>query len=97
MLLGGLKFDLRLYAVLLNVGHQGGSGLSAFLCTEGLVRVCAAPYEMLHKRNVRRLGAHLTNYSINKREPSFDHADDPADGTRGTKRTLSAVFAELQD
>ena len=36
MLLGGLKFDLRLYMLLLNVGTGGGA--QAFLCREGLVR-----------------------------------------------------------
>ena len=38
---------------------------------------------------------HLTNYGVQKRCVDFDHADDPRDGTRGSKRTLSSVLPVL--
>ena len=86
----GLKFDLRLYVLISSL-----SPLRVFLCREGLVRVCSAPYEAPSKRNAHKLTSHLTNYSINKYEATYEHHDDPTDGSKGTKRSLSAVMAYL--
>ena len=51
----------RLYVLISSL-----SPLRVFLCREGLVRVCSAPYEAPSKRNAHKLTSHLTNYSINK-------------------------------
>ena len=82
LLLGGYKFDLRLYVLVLSLRP-----LRVFLCREGLVRVCSEPYEEplaagergeRHRRN--RATRHLTNYSLNKFSSQFSHHDDPSDG-----------------
>ncbi len=86
----GLKFDLRLYVLISSL-----SPLRVFLCHEGLARVCSTPYEAPSKRNVHKLTSHLTNYSINKYEATYEHHDDPTDGSKGTKRSLSAVMTYL--
>ena len=99
LLVDGYKFDLRLYVLVLSL-----SPLRVFLCNEGLARVCSEPYfeptdsgtreERLLKN---RLTRHLTNYGVSKHNDAFfDDTDDPDDGSRGTKRTLSATLAYLQ-
>ena len=91
MLLGGHKFDLRLYVLVL-----GAVEPKAFLLREGLVRVCPTAYSKPTKANAHKTNVHLTNYSLAKYDRGFEHADDPADGSAGTKRALSAVLPVLQ-
>ena len=99
LLVNGYKFDLRLYVLVLSL-----SPLRVFLCNEGLARVCSEPYfeptdsatreERLLKN---RLTRHLTNYGVSKHNDAFfDDSDEPNDGSRGTKRTLSATLAYLK-
>ena len=88
---GGLKFDLRLYGLVLSLQPR-----RLFLCSEGLVRVCSEAYEPPEHASGTRCSKHLTNYSINKYEPGFEHNDDPSDGTRGTKRSLRPVLEGLE-
>lgn len=64
---------------------------------EGLVRCCCTPYEEPTNRNSHKLTGHLTNYAINKYEAAYEHDDDPTDGSRGTKRSLSAVMEYLKE
>jgi hypothetical protein len=87
---GGLKFDLRLYVLISTL-----SPLRVYMCHEGLVRACCTAYEAPTKRNAHKLTSHLTNYAINKYEAAYEHDDDPTDGSRGTKRSLSAVMKYL--
>eukprot|EP01047_Picozoa_sp_COSAG01_P047838 COSAG01_NODE_4606_length_4884_cov_3.073981_7_plen_193_part_00 len=68
MLLDGLKFDLRIYVLVLSLAP-----LRVFVCREGLVRVCTQPYEQPSRRNSHKLSAHLTNYSVNKCDPRHIH------------------------
>eukprot|EP01043_Picozoa_sp_COSAG02_P030452 COSAG02_NODE_1944_length_10307_cov_7.826019_7_plen_787_part_00 len=99
LLVDGYKFDLRLYVLVLSLRP-----LRVFLCNEGLARVCSEPYleptdsatrEERLRRN--RLTRHLTNYGVSKHNDAhFDDCDDPKDGSRGTKRTLSATLAYMQ-
>eukprot|EP00966_Prymnesium_polylepis_P268259 6197229-Prymnesium_polylepis.1 len=86
--LHGLKFDLRVYVLVSSI-----SPLRVHLCREGLARFATTAYKDAGPRN---LTAHLTNYSLNVRDAAFEHNDDPADGKRGSKRTLSATLAELE-
>ena len=92
MLLGGLKFDLRLYVLVTSVGGDADGGLlRAFLCREGMARFAVQAFDGAKLGNVH---AHLTNYSLNKKASGF-RATDEADGGDGSKRTASAVFAAL--
>ena len=88
LLLGGLKFDLRVYVVVSSL-----LPLRVHLCREGLARFATQPYA---DASGRELGAHLTNYSLNVRTAGFEHNDDPDDGANGSKRTLSATLRELE-
>lgn len=46
-------------------------------------------------KGAHKVGRHLTNYSVSKYSGDYDHTDDPTDGSRGTKRLLSATFGYL--
>ena len=92
LLLDGMKFDVRLYILVTSLAP-----LRVFACREGLVRVCTRPYEEPTARNSHQLSAHLTNYSINKYEAQYQHHDNPADGTQGSKRSLPALLKHLGD
>lgn len=87
LLLKGYKWDLRVYAFILSMNP-----LRVFMCREGLARVCCEPYVEATPRTLHRIGCHLTNYTISKYAAEYDHIDDPMDGTRGTKRSLSSTL-----
>lgn len=57
----GLKFDLRVYVVVIGINP-----INAFIYEEGLARFCTEPYEKPNKENFKRIYMHLTNYSLNK-------------------------------
>lgn len=89
---GGLKFDIRIYALVLSCVPK-----RFFLCREGLVRVCSEAYEdPSSESGGTRCSRHLTNYSINKYEAGFEHNADPSQGGKGTKRSLVPVLAFLE-
>lgn len=92
LLLNGFKWDMRVYVLI--VPRPGGSLLS-FLAREGLARVCVDPYLQPLPRNQHRKSAHLTNYSVNKVSPKFEHAASAEDGHRGCKRSLTAVLRQF--
>ena len=85
LLLGGLKFDLRIYVVVSSL-----QPLRVHLCREGLARFATEAYSLsaLHQRC-----GHLTNYSLNKHSKHF--VDTEEEGA-GSKWTLSAFKARLQ-
>ena len=59
---------------------------------EGLARVCCSEYSAPTRTTKHKTGTHLTNYSLSKYDHNFVHTDDPADGSIGTKRTMSSVL-----
>ena len=109
MLLGGKKFDLRLYVLILSL-----EPLRVFVCKEALVRCCTIDYEPVSSSNSVSLGMHLTNYAVNKFDPGYQHAANADDESAaqgadtkqestaisedivGNKRTLSSVFKQLE-
>ena len=70
LLIGGFKFDLRLY-VLVKSFHP----LRCFCFHEGLVRFATEKYSR-DQGSLHNLYAHLTNTSINKHSPSFSSIKD---------------------
>lgn len=78
LLLGGHKFDLRLYVLV-----TGCDPLRIFLFEEGLVRLATQPYRKPRVANLDECMVHLTNYSINARNPNFEENNDPTDGANG--------------
>eukprot|EP00929_Paragymnodinium_shiwhaense_P118644 TRINITY_DN90558_c0_g1_i1.p1 TRINITY_DN90558_c0_g1~~TRINITY_DN90558_c0_g1_i1.p1 ORF type:complete len:659 (-),score=84.32 TRINITY_DN90558_c0_g1_i1:50-2026(-) len=102
LLLGGHKWDARVYALFLPKvvpsaipGQQPQVSLYCFLAQDGLVRVCVEPYEAPHARNLFRLSTHLTNYSLSRLSEKFVPSEDPANPGFGSKRSLAAVLDRL--
>jgi len=93
LLLDNLKFDLRLYVLIV---FEGGAGMRAFLCREGLARFAVDAYTEPSKQNLRNVHMHLTNYSLNKKADGFKHNDEADGGDDGSKRTVSSVFESLR-
>lgn len=62
MLIDDLKFDCRLYVMLLSV-----EPLRIYLFKEGLARFSTDAYRQPSKKNMTNMFMHLTNYSINCR------------------------------
>ena len=93
-LLEGKKFDLRLYVLLTRPPGdlRAPDCVRAYLCREGLVRVCASEYAPPREEAAPRLCAHLTNYSLNKSAGGFELAEG---ADEGSKRSLSSVLELL--
>ena len=71
----GRKFDLRLYMLLRSVDPP-----VAYLCDEGMVRLCAEEYSKPNRKNMKQGCMHLTNYAINKKHADFDGAQSGQSG-----------------
>ncbi|XXQ37707.1 Tubulin--tyrosine ligase-like protein 9 [Plasmodiophora brassicae] len=65
-LLDGLKFDLRMYALLTSVDP-----LRVYLYRDGLVRFCTEPYVAPVGDNLSHTFSHLTNYALNKTSGNY--------------------------
>ena len=93
-LLDGLKFDLRLYVMILSC-----EPLKIFLYSEGLVRFATHQYQPLSpnagKDQLNNLFMHLTNYAVNKENENFKNAKGMNDDT-SHKRTLKKVLERLK-
>lgn len=74
LLLDGIKFDLRVYVVVI-----GLDPMQAFICDEGLARFCTVKYETPTKSNMKKAYMHLTNYSINKMSDDYVHTEETED------------------
>ena len=90
-LLGGYKYDLRLYVLVSSLNP-----LRVFLFREGLVRVCTQKYQPLEK-NMGDVRMHLTNYSINKDSEAFVQPEDEEDCADAHKRTISSLMKTLAE
>eukprot|EP00286_Rhodomonas_abbreviata_P021046 CAMPEP_0181302426 /NCGR_PEP_ID=MMETSP1101-20121128/7994_1 /TAXON_ID=46948 /ORGANISM="Rhodomonas abbreviata, Strain Caron Lab Isolate" /LENGTH=290 /DNA_ID=CAMNT_0023407883 /DNA_START=355 /DNA_END=1224 /DNA_ORIENTATION=- len=89
LLLGGFKFDLRLY-VLITSFHP----MRCFLFKDGLVRFATDKYSN-DKASLNNLFSHLTNSSINKHSPSLNHHKDTVGA--GCKWSLSHLRRYLRE
>ena len=87
--MNGLKFDLRIYVLILNLYP-----LEIFLYDEGLVRFATIDYKAPSTENLHETYMHLTNYSLNKRSANYKHATDDKQ-TDGSKRKLTLVWKQL--
>ena len=86
-LIDSLKFDFRIYVLICNV-----VSLKIFIYREGIARFCTKKYKIPSKLNVKLNQMHLTNYAINKSNPSFIFNERIKEDHFGHKRSLSSVF-----
>lgn len=87
MLIGGLKFDIRLYVLVSCLNP-----LQVFLYKEGLVRFCTEKYKAPSKENHRNMFIHLTNYAVNKTNTSFVPTNTLAEEGKAHKRSFSSLL-----
>ncbi|KAI8466917.1 MAG: tubulin-tyrosine ligase family-domain-containing protein [Monoraphidium minutum] len=66
LLVAGLKFDLRVYALVSSVDP-----LRVFVYREGLARFCTTPYAPPSRHNLADMTRHLTNFAVNKHAAAF--------------------------
>ena len=69
--------------------------LRVFRFEEGLTRLATDPYELPSNENKKKLNMHLTNYAINKLNPSYVSNKDINVDYEGHKRSLSSAFCCL--
>lgn len=68
------------------------------MADEAIVRFCTQKYEKAGTSNFKKIMMHLTNYSINKGSKDFVDdvmVEDVLKPNNATKRTLTALFAEI--
>ncbi|XP_023290516.1 tubulin polyglutamylase TTLL4 [Orussus abietinus] len=88
-LIGGAKFDLRLYVLVTSFNP-----LRIYLYPDGLVRFASVKYvDDINYLNDRFM--HLTNYSVNKTSASYT-SNDCADSCRGHKWTIKTLWSYLE-
>ena len=90
LLIDGLKFDLRIYALIISCDP-----LRVLIYEDGLVRLCTAVYSPPSAVNLECQYMHLTNYAINKRNQNYVHNDDTND-EESSKRTLPWLWSWLE-
>lgn len=95
LLLDGLKFDLRLYVLILSCDP-----LKIYIHKEGLVRFCTQEYKPIDchttQNELKNMYVHLTNYSLNKMNADFKQAESCEDRT-SHKRTTTQVMEQLKE
>jgi len=91
-LLDGLKFDLRLYVLLV-----GCDPLRIYLYEDGLGRFATEEYVTPTGSNLENMCIHLTNYAINKDNPNFVFNKSAEEDNVGHKRSLKAVMKTLEE
>lgn len=93
LLLEGKKFDLRLYVLV-----KGYDPVEAYLCDEGLARLCTEPYRQPTQNNMKNMFMHLTNFSLNKNSENYKAPDENfLENNEGSKRLLSALWVTLEE
>ena len=89
-LINGLKFDLRLYVLLTSIDP-----VKIYLYNDGLVRFATKSYSN-NEQYFDDKYIHLTNYSINKNNDSFQYNEDPTE-FRGHKWSLKTLWKYLEN
>lgn len=91
LLIDGLKFDLRVYALV-----AGCSPLKVFVHKDGLARFATESYCLKEYGNLSNVCMHLTNYAINKNSEKFVFNNDSEKDNIGHKQSLNATLSKLE-
>ncbi|OHT00534.1 Tubulin-tyrosine ligase family protein [Tritrichomonas foetus] len=91
MLINGLKFDLRFYVSIFSLDP-----LRIYVHENGLVRLATEQYND-NFDDISNRFAHLTNFSINKNDPSFKATDDLSQDGTGNKWTHRPFWPWLKE
>jgi len=86
-----MKFDLRLYVLVLGV-----EPLRIFLSKEGLARLSTKNYEEVNDDNLDDTLMHLTNYAINKNSHKFQANRAAILDSAGHKRSLKFALKYIE-
>ncbi|TNJ26674.1 Tubulin tyrosine ligase [Giardia muris] len=92
-LIGGLKFDLRMYVVVLSVAPF----MRLLVYEDGMARFATEPYAEPTSKNMRKAFMHLTNYAINKRNENFVFNAEEDEDNVGSKWGLQAVWDKIRE
>jgi tubulin polyglutamylase TTLL6/13 len=92
LLIDRMKFDLRLYVLLLGVDP-----LRVFLFKDGLARLATSPYMPPSESNMHNMQMHLTNYAINKNSSAFSKNHTAVADFIGSKRSFKFVLRLLKN
>lgn len=90
LLVGGKKFDIRLYVAIVSV-----EPLITMICSEGLARFATEDYQKVSKENLKEVYRHLTNYSLNKMSQNYVYTEELYEINNASKRTLTSLWKEL--
>jgi tubulin polyglutamylase TTLL6/13 len=91
LLIDGLKFDLRIYVLVLSCNP-----LKVMIHEDGLTRLATEQYAPPNPANINDMCVHLTNYAVNKNNPKFEFNKDPDIDNIGHKRSLKSTFSYLE-
>lgn len=89
LLINGHKFDLRIYVLVTSYDP-----LRIYVFKEGLARFASETYSS--KMDKDNKFAHLTNYSINKKNDNFVYNQNHEQDDVGFKWSLSAFCSHLE-
>ncbi|XP_075266070.1 uncharacterized protein LOC142358558 isoform X5 [Convolutriloba macropyga] len=90
LLIDDFKFDIRIYVLVTSYDP-----LIIYLYEEGLARFASQKFDKSSK-SVKNQFMHLTNYSVNKRNPDFVKNADPELEDYGNKWSMSAMLRYLK-
>ncbi len=94
-LIEGLKFDMRLYVLVLSC-----EPMKIFLHKEGLVRFATEQYQKIDlngdRDSLKNMFIHLTNYALNKDNAAFRQATS-VDDNLGHKRSITSLMTTLKE
>ncbi|GAB5353125.1 hypothetical protein AAMO2058_000011200 [Amorphochlora amoebiformis] len=92
MLLGGYKFDLRIYVLVESI-----EPLKAYVFRDGLARLCTEKYSSPSITNLENAYVHLTNYHVNKENTKYKPVNSYEDMQNSSKRSIKFVLNQLKD
>jgi tubulin polyglutamylase TTLL4 len=89
--LNGFKYDLRIYVLVTSFNP-----LRIYMYQDGLARFATEAYSS-HAKTIKKRYMHLTNYSVNRKAPTFQANRNAQQDNDGSKWSLKAWAAKLTE